>query len=153
MKINRTSLCNIPRNQPLDWIEYFDHNHPSVIGVKKFLDSLNPTSRLLLIGKINALKELASLGRIPLDSRNFEPIALYPELFELKWKATSKVGKRVLIRQYHAEPKVSPRILVALHMHLKNLSGSALEIAQHQNIEISYAKLRLEAGRREKWMI
>lgn len=153
MPVNRMSLCNVPRDIPINWLDFIDQKHPSVIELEMFIDSLLLPARLLLLGKIQDLKARAALGRIPLDSREFEPISLYPELFELKWQASSGSGSRVQIRQYHAEPQVIPNLLVALHIHIKRILSDQSIVTELQNIEISYAKFRLEAGRKQNWVV
>lgn len=153
MAVHRESLCNLKRDKPIRWIDYIDQNHRSVQEFNTYLDSLSEFDQDELLGRIDALKERASFGLIPKSSAEFENVQLYPELFELKWRHFGRVKGGALIRQYHAEPMIEPPALVALHIHLKNTKVSSAQINETQDLEISYAKLRYEAGRKTNWVI
>lgn len=153
MSKSRISLCNIPRQVPLEWVDFQDYSHFSVVEFSKFIDALPSADQIDLLGQINGLKALASYGRIPRKSSQFENVALYPDLYEMKWTFCLPGKVRTEIRQYHAEPATDPKVLIALHMHLKNLNGSVIEIRIRQNFEISWAKMRLEAGRKVNWVL
>lgn len=151
MSKNRISLCNIPRQKPLIWIDFIDQNNESVKELNQFIDSLPVNKRLLLIGKIQELMEMASLGKIPKSSWQLENIAMDPDLFELKWKFMDK--EITHIRQYHAEPERVPRVLVALHAHIKETLGSLLEIRVKQNVQIAFARARFNSGQKNQWVV
>lgn len=151
--MNRESLCNQKRTWPVPWRNYIDHSHVSVKEFNDFLESLSDFDRDELEGRIQALREMASYGTIPKTSKQFENVSLYPDLFELKWTHHGKHRGGAHLRQYHSEPEVETRILVALHIHLKNVHGTPSEIRANQDQEISFAKLRHEAGRKRNWML
>lgn len=153
MSVNRVSLCNQKRTWPIPWRNFIDQSHTSVKKFNTYLQSLSEFDRDELDGRIRALRELASFGSIPRTSRQFENISLYPELFELKWTHYGKHKGGTHLRQYHSEPEIEPRVLVALHIHLKDIHGTPKEIRANQDQEISYAKLRHEAGRKRNWVI
>jgi hypothetical protein len=74
-----------------------------------------------------------------------------PDLFELKWKFMDK--EITHIRQYHAEPERVPRVLVALHAHIKETLGSLLEIRVKQNVQIAFARARFNSGQKNQWVV
>lgn len=151
--LKNKSLCNKPRKIPVDWVDYVDYQNHEVKRLFVYLDELPLIRRLNILQRMTELKERASFGAIPKESREFENISLYPELFELKWSIDDEIRRRVEIRQYHAEPGLTQPILLALHMHIKNTKGGRLAVKNSQNQEISFAKMRLESGRKRNWMI
>lgn len=149
----RVSLCQIERFNPLKWIDFVDRTHVSVLEFEEYFNSLSAFDQDELQGRIDTLKKRASLGKMPRDSSQLQDIRLYPELFELKWSYFGKGKKKALIRQYHAEPAVDPPVLVALHIHLKNVNVPKGQVSQLQDEEISHAKLRYLAGRKRNWVL
>ena len=153
MSKNRISLCNIPRQIPLTWIDFVDRNNASVTEFDQYFASLSEFEQDELFGRMEGLKERASFGKLAGKVTEFQDIRLYPELFELKWRHFSKNRGTALIRQYHGEPILFPQVLVALHIHLKNVKVPEDQIKILQEQEISYAKLRYEAGRKQNWVL
>ncbi len=146
-----SSKCIVRRNVPLKWLDYIDYTNKSVMAFWDFTNSLPEIRRLDVIAMIESLKERASLGQIPADSWQIQNITLYPELHELKWRFRGYPTFHV--RQYHTEPIQLSENLLALHIHLKDVSGSELEIKTAQNQEISFAKMRYVAGRINNWVV
>ncbi|RQP11648.1 MAG: hypothetical protein EAS51_05255 [Microbacteriaceae bacterium] len=99
-------------------------------------------------GDIEALLGLAAAGELDSDDKRvIAPVALHPELWELKWHFA---GRREL-RQYHTEPPSNPSLLVAVHRHLKKLSGTKRQIFETQNQAMAQGKLQHMAGERTEW--
>lgn len=135
------SRCCTPVPFPRAWQEYTDLNHPSVVALDDWLQSLPPFSRNQQLGEIDDLLEAAALGQLEdtADERTkIKPIRADPEIYELRRKALSKP-----LRFYHAEPAELPDGLLALHKHMKG-SGS-------QQDEINFSVKRYKDGRPNGW--
>jgi hypothetical protein len=105
----------------MDWLDYIDQSHPSVVAFSDWLSTLLPPVQTVLLGQIEALTDLAAEGALIYDpdAENnpkalLVPIRKQPEIFELRWKLLTKQ-----VRQYHAEPVMRPDVLAALHIHIK----------------------------------
>lgn len=136
------SRCCRPHVRSLTWRDYSDAEHPSVVALNAWLQSLAPFVRLHEEGEIDDLMDAAERGEL-WDSGDgatpIKPIRLDPEIFELRRTALSKK-----LRFYHGEPADLPQDLIALHRHIK--SGN-----ETQQLEIEYAAERYGRGRSFEW--
>lgn len=119
-----------PQTPPLTWRDHVDIGHPSVVALDDWLNSLAPFAAEHERGEIDDLFDAARRGALE-DSGDehtpIKPIYEDPEVYELRRKALSKQ-----LRFYHGEPDRYPRLLIALHRHIK--TG-----ADAQQVEILYA--------------
>ena len=152
MAESRQSRCSVRQTPDLEWRSYRDEKNHSVAAVGAWLSSLNEYQRESAIGDILALRDQAAAGQLVEgdedDFVNIKPVRRDPDLFELRW---SLFGKH--LRQYHAEPKRFPRLLVDLHLHIKHIDyKSRRRTTRAQEIEISYALFRYRVGDSQEWL-
>lgn len=132
------SRTTVPTETPYEWRTYVDDTHPSSITFAAWLSSLSPFNLRHFVGQLDGLKEAAANGLIPHgqpdDTTRIKPIWDQPELWELRWTMlTTKV------RQYHAEPISEPNLLAALHIHVKDVTGTRAQSKAAQDAEIKEA--------------
>lgn len=142
------------RSTPLEWRDDWDETNAHVREVQDWLDSLPPVMRTLREGEIEALRILAARGElVEGDTERFEPVARFPDVYELKWRFRSPGKPMRHLRQYHVEPSSHPAHLVAVHRHFKDVSGSKHEVKEAQNAEMAQAKLRALGRAHAEWGI
>ncbi|ALD14428.1 hypothetical protein GW571_14755 (plasmid) [Clavibacter capsici] len=137
------SRCCQPSPAGYVWRDYRDNAHASVVAFEAWFSTLTPWARAHEEGVLEDLMEAAARGELK-DSGDattpIKPIALDPEIFELRHKALSKA-----LRFYHGEPAHMSTILVHLHAHIKTTAAA-------QQAEIEFAADRFDAGRRSSWV-
>jgi|SRR5699024_6282638 len=114
---NRRSRCSDKESGPYRWFDYVDEEHPSVIHLEEWLQSLPFFAQSDERGKIDAVMDKARQGELwdSGDAKSpLRPITSDPELFELRHMALTKP-----LRLYHAEPSKHPDLLLLLHRHIK----------------------------------
>lgn len=131
----------------MEWRDFIDDEHPDALALEQWLMTLLPPFRRRAVGELDALLELAAEGKIPFDpaseldpNAQLKPVRRDPDLYELRLTLLTKK-----IRHYHAEPHRDPRLLVALHLHIKNGKSS-------QDAAISHARLRYRMGDSRDWL-
>lgn len=149
----RTTRCTEPAGAPYNWVDYIDHGSADFVDLDAWLSSLTIVMRQQVEGDIDALLALAAEGGIASDDTAvIKPVALFPELWELRWSYRGRAYGGVReVRQYHAEPPARPKYLVAVHRHLKDLSGTSREIKSAQEQAMAQGKLRHMAGDASDW--
>lgn len=132
----RDSRCSNAEAAPYNWFDYVDKDHPSVMHLNQWFESLPIFVQHDEEGKIEGLMEKASQGELwqSDDAKSpLKPITSDPEMFELRHKSLNKP-----LRFYHAEPEHRPDLLVRLHQHIKRENPSQQE-------EIDFAVERYRA--------
>lgn len=145
------SKCTVARSTPLEWRLYFDWYNESFIRYKTWLIELPDAVRELVDAEVETRREMAAKGQVTEELKKFLiPVRTQPGLFEIKWN-TRAAGKNIHIRQYHGEPETIPQLLVASHIHLKDVSGHRDEITKKQNEEMNFAQERFAEGLSTGW--
>lgn len=145
------SRCTQPRLIPLEWREFYDFTNLSFMAYRSWLLDLPIARRQIIEAEIGARKDAAAVGQITEEMRKtFEPVRTQPGIFELKWEHKS-FGQRFQIRQYHGEPIEMPELLVATHIHLKDIKGTKVEIDRKQDLEMDFAHKRFREGESINW--
>lgn len=136
------------------WRDDWDDGHEAEVRIQEWLDSLPPVMRTLREGEIEALRLLAARGElIEGDEETFQPVARFPDLYELKWRFRRKGKRDLLLRQYHMEPASHERYLVAVHRHFKDTRGSDQDVKDNQNAQMAQAQLRAVGRAHVDWGI
>lgn len=137
------SRCCARHEPPLDWYNYVNNAHPSVVSMDNWLASLVPFERHHQEGENEELFEAAAAGGLwesGDETTRIKPIYSDPDVYELRRKALTKP-----LRFYHAEPAELPTSLIALHRHIKSSASS-------QQAEIDYAVGRYRRGSKTNWL-
>jgi hypothetical protein len=153
------SRCERPRADPLEWRDYIDLSHPSVIALESWLMALSQVDRDLAESEIEGLLDDAARGALPTTiMEQLKYVATGDStMWELRWDLAYGRGKATPVRQYHGEPASRPHLLVALHRHIKAVPKrgaklSAIQVKALQNKEIAHAKQRYRGGRATEWL-
>lgn len=137
------SRCCNRNGAPYVWHQHVDLTHESVVALTDWLGSLAPFARSIEEGEIDELFEAAAQGML-MDSADertpIKPVQIDPEIYELRRTALSK-----RLRFYHGEPDEHPRMLAALHRHIKSGSDT-------QQDEIEFAADRFDNGYATAWI-
>lgn len=137
------SRCCDSVSDPCSWRDWVDDTHQSVLTLEGWLSTLIPVARAIEQGEIDDLFEAAARGELS-DSGDqrtpIKPVRIDPEIFELRRTALNK-----MLRFYHGEPTSLPKVLVALHRHIKTDDAA-------QQDEIEHAAARYDMGRQSHWL-
>ena len=139
------SRCCDPAGAPFHWDDYQERDGTRAVE-NELDDALQDDCETqyeyeLRRGEIEALKARASAGELSSEDE-IVPVRRHPLLWELRWE----FGGRPF-RLYHGEPKVYPRLLLALRYHWKRTDESQDEIEARQEEHMDVA-----AGRHDDWL-